>query len=199
MCITLKWRNSSQGRTDCTDGIRWSDRSDFRREVLDLVATQMVKNVLIVPEGAKGGFRMKQEILDRGLRRKRADELYEMLIRGMLDVTDNLVDGKVVYPPDVVRYDADDTYLVVAADKGTAHLSDTANKLSRSYGFWLDDAFASGEAMDTTIKVGILPEVAGWQPYGTLTELAWTPQHKTLPRLELATLLVMFLEMAWSI
>ncbi|RME24692.1 MAG: hypothetical protein D6798_10595 [Deltaproteobacteria bacterium] len=125
-------------------GIRWSDRSDYRQEILDLVTTQMVKNVLIVPEGAKGGFFLKKSPSDRAERRKRADDMYEVLIRGMLDVTDNIVDGKVVHPPGVVRHDGDDPYLVVAADKGTAHLSDRANAISRAYGFWLDDAFASG-------------------------------------------------------
>ncbi|MCK6506427.1 NAD-glutamate dehydrogenase [Myxococcota bacterium] len=125
-------------------GIRWSDRSDYRREILDLVSTQMVKNVLIVPEGAKGGFFLKKSVSDRDERRRRADEMYELFVRGLLDVTDNLVDGKVVPPPRVVRHDGDDPYLVVAADKGTAHLSDRANQVSRAYGFWLDDAFASG-------------------------------------------------------
>ena len=125
-------------------GIRWSDRSDFRKEVLDLVSTQMVKNVLIVPEGAKGGFRMKEDIQDRGQRRARADELYQILVRGLLDITDNRVGKEIVTPPNVVLHDPLDPYLVVAADKGTAHLSDTANKLSISYGFWLGDAFASG-------------------------------------------------------
>ncbi|MAA78611.1 MAG: hypothetical protein CL916_05080 [Deltaproteobacteria bacterium] len=125
-------------------GIRWSDRFDFRKEVLDLVSTQMVKNVLIVPEGAKGGFRMKENIQDRGQRRARADELYQILVRGLLDITDNRVGDDIVTPPNVVLHDPLDPYLVVAADKGTAHLSDTANKLSISYGFWLGDAFASG-------------------------------------------------------
>jgi len=125
-------------------GIRWSDREDYRREIHGLVTTQMVKNVLIVPEGAKGGFFLKNASPDRAQRRKDADRLYQMLIRGLLDITDNYVDGNVVHPPDVVRHDGNDPYLVVAADKGTAHLSDTANGVSREYGFWLDDAFASG-------------------------------------------------------
>ncbi|MEC7987687.1 MAG: NAD-glutamate dehydrogenase domain-containing protein, partial [Myxococcota bacterium] len=125
-------------------GIRWSDRFDFRKEILDLVSTQMVKNVLIVPEGAKGGFRIKEEIADRSERRRRADELYQILVRGLLDVTDNRVGSEIVPPPQVVSYDNPDPYLVVAADKGTAHLSDTANALSQSYNFWLGDAFASG-------------------------------------------------------
>ncbi|HJN75483.1 MAG TPA: NAD-glutamate dehydrogenase [Myxococcota bacterium] len=127
-------------------GLRWSDRIDYRTEILGLVTTQMVKNVLIVPEGAKGGFRLKEIIEDRGLRRRRADDLYKWFIRALLDLTDNLVAGEVVNPPGVVMYDgADDPYLVVAADKGTAHLSDTANGVAvDEYGHWLGDAFASG-------------------------------------------------------
>jgi glutamate dehydrogenase len=125
-------------------GIRWSDREDYRREIQGLATTQMIKNVLIVPEGAKGGFFLKRSYDDRAVRRAEADRLYTFLIRGLLDLTDNIVDGQTVHPPDVVRHDADDTYLVVAADKGTAHLSDTANAVAQEYGFWLDDAFASG-------------------------------------------------------
>jgi len=125
-------------------GIRWSDREDYRREVQGLATTQMVKNVLIVPEGAKGGFFLKGTYPDRAVRRAEADRLYTFLIRGLLDITDNIVEGKVIHPPEVVRHDGTDTYLVVAADKGTAHLSDTANGVARQYGFWLDDAFASG-------------------------------------------------------
>lgn len=125
-------------------GIRWSDREDYRVEILGLVTTQMVKNVLIVPEGAKGGFFLKKTYTDYKIRRAEADRLYTFLIRGLLDTTDNIVEGKVVHPPNVVRHDADDTYMVVAADKGTAHLSDTANGVAESYGFWLGDAFASG-------------------------------------------------------
>ena len=143
-------------------GIRWSDRSDFRREVLDLVATQMVKNVLIVPEGAKGGFRMKHQVADWAERRRKADELYKVLIRGLLDITDNQVDGAIVHPPEVVRHDAVDPYLVVAADKGTAHLSDTANGLSAEYGFWLGDAFASGGSNGYDHKAVGITARGGW-------------------------------------
>ena len=125
-------------------GIRWSDREDYRREVHGLATTQMVKNVLIVPEGAKGGFFLKGSYTDRAFQRAEADRLYTFLIRGLLDITDNIVEGETIHPPDVVRHDGVDTYLVVAADKGTAHLSDTANGVAREYGFWLDDAFASG-------------------------------------------------------
>lgn len=143
-------------------GIRWSDRTDFRREILDLVATQMVKNVLIVPEGAKGGFRMKEQIVDWGERRRKADELYKVLIRGLLDVTDNQVEGEIIHPPRVVRHDETDPYLVVAADKGTAHLSDTANGLSAEYNFWLGDAFASGGSNGYDHKAVGITARGGW-------------------------------------
>jgi glutamate dehydrogenase len=127
-------------------GIRWSDRrEDFRTEVLGLMKAQTVKNTVIVPVGAKGGFIVKQS--PSGEREKFQAEViacYQTLIRGMLDITDNLVGGRVVPPPDVVRYDDDDTYLVVAADKGTATFSDIANALAKEYEFWLGDAFASG-------------------------------------------------------
>lgn len=126
-------------------GLRWSDRpSDFRTEILGLMDTQMVKNVLIVPVGAKGGFILKQSYKTRAEARAAADEKYKVFIRGLLDLTDNVVDGEIVPPLGVVRYDGDDPYLVVAADKGTAHLSDTANGISADYDFWLGDAFASG-------------------------------------------------------
>ncbi len=144
-------------------GIRWSDRDDYRTEVLGLVTTQMVKNVVIVPEGAKGGFFMKHVIRDRAVRRRKADELYKFLIRGMLDLTDNIVDGANVPPPSVICHDEPDPYLVVAADKGTAHLSDTANGVSREYGFWLDDAFASGGSNGYDHKVCGITARGGWE------------------------------------
>jgi glutamate dehydrogenase len=125
-------------------GLRWSDRNDFRTEVLGLATTQRVKNVVIVPTGSKGGFLLKNPSPDRKTRRAQADELYKTFIRGLLDLTDNAVGTDIVPPPRVVRHDPDDPYLVVAADKGTAHLSDTANALSLEYGYWLGDAFASG-------------------------------------------------------
>jgi glutamate dehydrogenase len=125
-------------------GIRWSDRDDFRTEVLGLVTTQQVKNVVIVPEGAKGGFYLKRPSRDASVRRQEADKHYRTFIRGLLDITDNSQLGAIVKPSRVVCHDADDPYLVVAADKGTAHLSDTANALSIEYGHWLGDAFASG-------------------------------------------------------
>jgi glutamate dehydrogenase len=128
-------------------GIRWSDRrEDFRTEILGLMKAQMVKNAVIVPVGAKGGFVVKRPPAER-TREALAKEVvacYSTLIRGMLDLTDNRVDGRVAPPADTVRYDGDDPYLVVAADKGTATFSDIANSIAREYGFWLDDAFASG-------------------------------------------------------
>src|ERR1700676_3912696 len=126
-------------------GLRWSDRmEDFRTEVLGLMKAQMVKNTVIVPVGSKGGFVVKQPPADREAYLKEGVACYRTFLRGLLDLTDNLVTGKVVPPTDVVRHDADDPYLGVAADKGTATFSDIANGVAREYGFWLDDAFASG-------------------------------------------------------
>ena len=137
-------------------GIRWSDRDDYRTEVLDLVSTQQVKNVVIVPEGAKGGFYLKHPSRDAKVRRQEADFHYQTFIRGLLDLTDNSVKGTLTRPPNVVCHDPGDPYLVVAADKGTAHLSDTANALSKEYGHWLGDAFASGGSVGYDHKkVGI--------------------------------------------
>ncbi|MFG1676835.1 NAD-glutamate dehydrogenase [Micromonospora sp. NPDC049282] len=122
-------------------GLRWSDRrEDFRTEVLGLVKAQMVKNAVIVPVGAKGGFVLKQKPGDRD----EAVVCYKEFISALLDVTDNIVSGEIVPPDDVVRHDADDPYLVVAADKGTATFSDIANEISTAHRFWLGDAFASG-------------------------------------------------------
>ena len=126
-------------------GIRWSDRrEDYRSEVLGLMKAQMVKNAVIVPVGAKGGFVLRNPPADRDLLREEVRLRYSTLIRGMLDVTDNIVGGEVVRPAGVRAFDEDDPYLVVAADKGTAALSDTANAIAIEYGFWLGDAFASG-------------------------------------------------------
>ncbi len=128
-------------------GIRWSDRrEDFRTEILGLMKAQMVKNAVIVPVGSKGGFVVKRPPQggDREALMAEVVDCYKMLMRGLLDITDNLSGGKVVPPPDLRRLDGDDPYLVVAADKGTATFSDIANSVSREYGFWLDDAFASG-------------------------------------------------------
>lgn len=128
-------------------GIRWSDRpEDFRTEVLGLMKAQQVKNSVIVPMGAKGGFVVKQPPKEGGRAALQAEgiECYKILVRGLLDITDNQVGGKIVPPQNVVRRDTDDPYLVVAADKGTATFSDIANALSIEYGHWLGDAFASG-------------------------------------------------------
>ncbi|MFT7098335.1 MAG: glutamate dehydrogenase [Rickettsiales bacterium] len=128
-------------------GLRWSDRhDDFRTEVLGLVKAQMTKNAVIVPVGSKGGFVVKkstiglsrEEVLNNGI------EAYKTFLKGLLDVTDNVIDGEIINPENVIRYDENDPYLVVAADKGTATFSDTANEISAEYNFWLGDAFASG-------------------------------------------------------
>ncbi|WP_432058582.1 NAD-glutamate dehydrogenase [Streptomyces sp. bgisy022] len=129
-------------------GLRWSDRrEDFRTEILGLVKAQMVKNTVIVPVGAKGGFVAKQlpdPNVDRDAWMAEGVAAYRTFISALLDITDNMVAGEVVPPADVVRHDEDDTYLVVAADKGTARFSDIANEVAASYDFWLGDAFASG-------------------------------------------------------
>ncbi|MBI4183609.1 MAG: NAD-glutamate dehydrogenase [Proteobacteria bacterium] len=128
-------------------GIRWSDRrEDFRTEVLGLMKAQMVKNAVIVPVGAKGGFIVKNPPAEGGRDALFAEGIacYKTLVRGMLDLTDNYKGAEVVHPPRVVRYDDDDPYIVAAADKGTATFSDIANELAAEYGFWLGDAFASG-------------------------------------------------------
>jgi glutamate dehydrogenase len=128
-------------------GLRWSDRpEDFRTEVLGLVKAQMVKNTVIVPVGSKGGFVLKRAPppSDREAYMKEGVACYQDYLRGLLDITDNRVGEKIVPPPQVKRHDPDDPYLVVAADKGTATFSDFANGISKEYGFWLGDAFASG-------------------------------------------------------
>ena len=126
-------------------GLRWSDRhADFRTEVLGLVKAQMVKNAIIVPVGSKGGFVVKNPPADRDAFMEAGKACYRTFIRGLLDLTDNLVEGKIVPPADTVRHDEDDPYLVVAADKGTAKFSDIANQIAAEYRFWLGDAFASG-------------------------------------------------------
>ena len=130
-------------------GLRWSDRrEDFRTEVLGLMKAQMVKNAVIVPVGAKGGFVVKRRTPpgDRDAFRQAGVDCYKTFIRGLLDITDNRVGDTIEPPPRVVRRDGDDPYLVVAADKGTATFSDIANGISAEYGFWLGDAFASGGA-----------------------------------------------------
>src|SRR5829696_8097754 len=126
-------------------GIRWSDRrEDFRTEVLGLMKAQMVKNAVIVPVGAKGGFVVKRPPKRRDDLPEEVVACYETFIRGLLDLTDDIDGGEIVPHPGIVRYDADDPYLVVAADKGTATFSDIANGIALEEGFWLGDAFASG-------------------------------------------------------
>ena len=147
-------------------GLRWSDRpEDFRTEVLGLVKAQQVKNAVIVPVGAKGGFVPKH--LTPGMAREaflaEGVAAYKIFIGALLDVTDNLVDGAVVPPRDVVRRDGDDPYLVVAADKGTASFSDTANGIATSRGYWLGDAFASGGSAGYDHKKMGITARGGWE------------------------------------
>ena len=145
-------------------GIRWSDRyDDFRTEVLGLMKTQMLKNAVIVPVGSKGGFVLKGNVPARPALDTYLIDRYRQFISGLLDVTDNLVDGRVVNPPELVRHDEDDPYLVVAADKGTAHLSDTANSVSGQYGFWLGDAFASGGSVGYDHKREAITARGAWE------------------------------------
>ena len=155
-----------RGGTVARGGIRWSDRrEDFRTEVLGLAKAQMVKNAVIVPVGSKGGFVPKKMPADAG--REAAQEegiaCYRIFIRGLLDVTDNLMGGQVVPPAEVVRHDGDDPYLVVAADKGTATFSDIANALAEEYGFWLGDAFASGGSQGYDHKGMGITARGGWE------------------------------------
>jgi glutamate dehydrogenase len=148
-------------------GLRWSDRrQDFRTEVLGLVKAQAVKNAVIVPVGAKGGFvgkRLPDPAQGRDSWLAEGIECYRTFIRGMLDVTDNLVDGRTVPPERVVRRDADDSYLVVAADKGTATFSDLANEVAAEYGFWLGDAFASGGSVGYDHKAMGITARGAWE------------------------------------
>ena len=147
-------------------GLRWSDRmEDFRTEVLGLVKAQMVKNAVIVPVGSKGGFIVKTKTMADGREAFQAEGIacYQAFLRGMLDVTDNIVDGQIVPPANTVRHDEDDPYLVVAADKGTATFSDIANALSSEYNFWLDDAFASGGSVGYDHKAMGITARGGWE------------------------------------
>lgn len=147
-------------------GLRWSDRfEDYRTEVLGLMKAQMVKNSVIVPLGSKGGFIVKRqnEFTDRGELMNEVIRCYQTMIRGMLDITDNLVQGQIIPPQQVVRYDENDPYLVVAADKGTASFSDIANAISLEYGFWLDDAFASGGSAGYDHKKMAITSRGAWE------------------------------------
>lgn len=145
-------------------GIRWSDRhEDFRTEVLGLMKAQMVKNAVIVPTGAKGGFVVKTPTNTREEFMKEGIECYKTFIRALLDITDNRKGGKRVPPKDVVCRDGDDPYLVVAADKGTATFSDIANGISQEYGHWLDDAFASGGSAGYDHKKMAITARGAWE------------------------------------
>ncbi|WP_136067143.1 NAD-glutamate dehydrogenase [Modicisalibacter radicis] len=147
-------------------GLRWSDRhEDFRTEILGLVKAQQVKNAVIVPVGAKGGFVCKRmpDTADRDVIQKEGIACYQIFIRALLDITDNLDGGEVVVPRDVVRHDDDDPYLVVAADKGTATFSDIANEISLDYGHWLGDAFASGGANGYDHKKMAITARGAWE------------------------------------
>jgi glutamate dehydrogenase len=154
-------------------GLRWSDRKeDFRTEILGLVKAQAVKNAVIVPVGAKGGFVVKQPTpltgdaaVDRDTQRNDGIACYKLFISGLLDLTDNVdqTTGSVVTPVDVVRRDGDDAYLVVAADKGTATFSDIANEVAKSYGFWLGDAFASGGSVGYDHKEMGITAKGAWE------------------------------------
>ncbi|MFB1296883.1 NAD-glutamate dehydrogenase [Mycobacterium sp. pW049] len=154
-------------------GLRWSDRrEDFRTEILGLVKAQAVKNAVIVPVGAKGGFVVKNPpartgdaAVDRDATREEGVACYRLFIAGLLDITDNVdkVTGDVIAPADVVRRDGDDAYLVVAADKGTATFSDIANDVAKSYGFWLGDAFASGGSVGYDHKAMGITAKGAWE------------------------------------
>ncbi|MBI1351183.1 MAG: NAD-glutamate dehydrogenase [Actinomycetales bacterium] len=148
-------------------GLRWSDRAeDFRTEILGLVKAQEVKNAVIVPVGAKGGFYPKNlpdPSVNRDAWLTEGKAAYREFIMSMLDITDNLVDGGVVPPVDVVRHDGDDPYLVVAADKGTATFSDLANSIAAEYGFWLGDAFASGGSVGYDHKAMGITARGAWE------------------------------------
>ncbi len=147
-------------------GLRWSDRrEDFRTEVLGLVKAQMVKNTVIVPVGSKGGFYVKRPPAsgDREAVLAEGIACYRLFINAMLDITDNIVEGQIVAPRDVVRHDGDDPYLVVAADKGTATFSDIANSIALEHDFWLGDAFASGGSNGYDHKGMAITARGGWE------------------------------------
>jgi glutamate dehydrogenase len=147
-------------------GLRWSDRrDDFRTEVLGLMKAQRVKNAVIVPTGAKGGFypkRLPDMRADRDAWFAEGTEAYKIFIRTLLSITDNIVDDKIVHPADVVIHDGDDPYFVVAADKGTATFSDTANAIALEHNFWLGDAFASGGSVGYDHKAMGITARGGW-------------------------------------
>ncbi len=145
-------------------GLRWSDRTeDYRTEVLGLVKAQMVKNAVIVPVGAKGGFVLKRRPDDPAELRGEVVEVYKLFVSSLLDLSDNLVEGRVVPPASTRRWDGDDPYFVVAADKGTATFSDIANGLATERGFWLGDAFASGGSQGYDHKAMGITARGAWE------------------------------------
>ncbi len=145
-------------------GLRWSDRyEDFRTEVLGLMKAQNVKNTVIVPVGAKGGFVCRRLPANREDQAREVVSCYRTFIHSLLDLTDNIVEGRVVPPPNTVRIDPDDSYLVVAADKGTASFSDVANAISEERGFWLGDAFASGGSAGYDHKKMAITSRGAWE------------------------------------
>lgn len=145
-------------------GLRWSDRrEDFRTEVLGLVKAQQVKNTVIVPVGAKGGFVCKQLPEEREAFFEEGKSCYRTFIRALLDITDNIIEGEITHPDSVVRHDEDDPYLVVAADKGTATFSDIANGIAAEYKHWLGDAFASGGSVGYDHKKMGITARGGWE------------------------------------
>ena len=152
-------------------GLRWSDRpEDFRTEILGLVKAQEVKNAVIVPVGAKGGFVLKQQpgptgdpVADRDALQAEGVACYRLFISSLLDLTDNRIEGEIVAPAQVVRHDGDDSYLVVAADKGTATFSDIANGVAGDYDFWLGDAFASGGSVGYDHKAMGITARGAWE------------------------------------
>ncbi len=144
-------------------GLRWSDRpEDFRTEVLGLMKAQMVKNSVIVPQGAKGGFVLRHPPQERAALQQEGVACYREFLSGLLDVTDNIAGTRIVKPKDTVCYDGDDPYLVVAADKGTATFSDIANAVAAEYGFWLGDAFASGGSAGYDHKAMAITARGAW-------------------------------------
>lgn len=144
-------------------GLRWSDRpEDFRTEILGLIKAQMVKNAVIVPQGAKGGFILRKPPTERDAFMQEGIACYKELLCGLLDITDNIVGNKIVRPHDVVCHDGEDPYLVVAADKGTATFSDIANAVAAQYGFWLGDAFASGGSAGYDHKAMGITAAGAW-------------------------------------
>ena len=152
-------------------GLRWSDRLDFRTEVYGLMRAQMTKNARDRPDGRQGRLLPQTPARRPGALRAEVETQYQRFIRALLDVTDNLVDGEVVHPPGVRVLDGDDPYLVVAADKGTATFSDTANAIAVEYGFWLGDAFASGGS-----------EGYDHKELGITARGAWESRQAALPR-----------------